>query len=316
MARREAPVASCRASLYALASWLRLQRAQSGLSLAQMSQRTAVSKATVSRAASGHGIPALSVVRTFAQVCGANLVEAERLWKQARYEERSPLGEASQLIHLDYVSTYADLHVHLLEVYRRDGSRPYRALEWQAGENGHLARTTICRVLSRKTRPRRAFVLAFARACGVTGNVTLQAWAHAWERAEAARRHTTTGSARQDGRSPELTDGQARVSGNGLKAPELLLTPALARLVPSSAMPADRGAQRGVPCEGCGAGITTFSDVAVQMGSLLWCVACGHIARPRGRQPHLVLELGAKHRPRACLQRVLMGHHVAHGAAT
>ncbi|MER5905110.1 helix-turn-helix domain-containing protein [Streptomyces mirabilis] len=298
MARPEAPVASCRASLHALASWLRLQRAQSGLSLAQMSQRTTVSKATLSRAASGHGIPALPVVRIFAQACGASPAEAERLWKEARYEERSPLGEATQLIHLDYVSTYADLHAHLLEVYRRDGSRPYRALEQQAGGNGHLARTTICRVLARKTRPRRDFVLAFARACGVTGNVTLQAWAHAWERAEAARRHTTAGSAQQDGRSPESTDGQARVSGSGLKAPELLLTPALARLVPSSVMPADRGAQCGVPCEGCGTGITTFSDVAVQMGSLLWCVTCGHIARPHGRQPHLVLELGAKHAPR------------------
>ncbi|WP_406485924.1 helix-turn-helix domain-containing protein [Streptomyces phaeochromogenes] len=298
MARPEAPVAFCRASLHALASWLRLQRAQSGLSLAQMAQRTTVSKATLSRAASGHGIPALSVVRIFAQVCGASEDEAERLWKQARYEEHSPLGEATQLIHLDYVSTYADLHAHLLEVYRRDGSRPYRDLEQQAGGNGHLARTTICRVLTRKTRPRRDFVVAFVRACGVTGSVTLQAWAHAWERAEAARRHTTAGSARQDGRSPEPTDEEARVSGSGLKVPELLLTPALARLMPSSAMPADRGAQRGVLCEGCGAGITTFSDVAVQMGSLLWCVACGHIARPLGRQPQLVLELGAKHTPR------------------
>ncbi len=263
-----------------------------------MSQRTAVSKATLSRAASGHGIPALSVVRSFAQACSADEDQAERLWKQARYEERSPFGDATQLIHLDYVSTYADLHAHLLEAYRRDGSRPYRALERQAGGNGHLARTTICRVLTRKTRPSRDFVLAFARACGVTGNVTLQAWAHAWERAEAARRHTTVGSARQDGRSLEPAEGQARVSSSGLKAPELLLTPALARLVPSFAVPADRGAQRGVPCEGCGAGITTFSDVAVQMGSLVWCVNCGHIARPHGLQPHLVLELGAKHAPR------------------
>ncbi|MGW0817045.1 helix-turn-helix domain-containing protein [Streptomyces viridiviolaceus] len=294
MARPEAPVASCRASLHALASWLRLYRAQSGLSLAQMSQRTAVSKSTLSRAASGNGIPALSVVRTFAQVCGASPVEAERLWKQARYEERSPIGDATQLIHLDYVNTYADLHAHLLEVYLRDGSRPYRDLEQQAGGNGHLARTTISRVLARKTRPRRDFVLAFARACGVTGNVTLQAWAHAWERAEAARRHTTAGSARQDGRSLEPAEGQARVSGSGLKAPELLLTPALARLVPSFAVPADRREQRGVPCEGCGARITTFSDVAVQMGSRVWCVTCGHIARPHGRQPRLVLELGAE----------------------
>lgn len=241
MARSEAPVTACRASLHALASWLRLQRAQSGLSLAQLSQHTIVSKATLSRAASGHGIPTLSTVRAYARACGASEDEAERLWKQARYEERSPQGEATQLIHLDYVNTYADLHAHLLEVYRRDGSRPYRALEQQAGGNGHLARTTICRVLTRKTRPRRDFVLAFARACGVTGNVILQAWAHAWERAEAARRHTTAGSARQDGRSLEPTEGEARVSGSGLKAPELLLTPALARLVPSSAMPLTAG---------------------------------------------------------------------------
>ncbi|HEY8986352.1 MAG TPA: helix-turn-helix transcriptional regulator [Streptomyces sp.] len=298
MARPEAPVTPCRASLHALASWLRLQRAQTGLSLDQLSQHTTVSKATLSRAASGHGIPTLSTVRAFAQACGASQDEAERLWKQARYEERSPQGEATQLIHLDYVNTYADLHTHLLEVYRRDGSRPYRDLEQQAGGNAQLARTTICRVLTRMTRPRRDFVLAFARACGVTGNVTLQAWAHAWDRAEATRRHTTTRSARQDGRTPEPTQQEARESGRSLKAPQLLLTPALAKLMPSSVAPADRGAQRGVPCEGCGASITTFSDVAVQMGSLLWCVACGHIARPHGRQPQLVLELGEKHTPR------------------
>ncbi|MFF4733576.1 helix-turn-helix domain-containing protein [Streptomyces mirabilis] len=136
MARPETPVASCRVSLHALVSWLRLRRAQSGLSLAQMSQRTTMSKATLSRATSGHGIPALSVVRVFAQACGASPDEAERLWKQARYEERSPLGEATQLIHLDYVNTYADLHAHLLDMYHRDGSRPYRDLEQQAGGNG------------------------------------------------------------------------------------------------------------------------------------------------------------------------------------
>lgn len=299
MGRPEAPVASCRTSLHALASWLRLQRAQSGLSLAQMSQRTTVSKATLSRAASGHGTPALSVVRIFAQACGASPDEAERLWKQARYEERSPLGEATQLIHLDYVNTYADLHAHLLDVYHRDGGRPYRDIEQQAGGHGHLARTTICRVLTRKTRPRRDFVLAFARACGVTGGATLQAWAHAWDRAEAARRHTPQASARQGRRSPEPTHRRSRGSGSELKAPELLLTPVLARLVPPSVMPAAPGAQRGVPCKGCGVGITTFSDVAVQMGSLLWCVACGHVARPQGRQPQLVLELGAKRATRS-----------------
>ncbi|WP_046589649.1 helix-turn-helix domain-containing protein [Streptomyces mangrovisoli] len=293
MARPETPIASCPASLHTLASWLRLQRTQSGLSLAQLSQRTTLSKATLSRAAAGHHIPRLTVVRAYAQACDASSAEAERLWRQARYAQHSQSSETNQLIHLDYVNTYADLHAQLLDAYHRDGSRPYRELEHRAG-HGRLPRTTICRVLTRKTRPRRDFVIAFASACGVTGSSALDAWAHAWDRAEAARRRT---GPRENSRAPEPIQQDAPVAGNDLRAPELLLTPALARRAPVLTKPADREASRGVPCTGCGHGITTFSDVAVQMGSRLWCLACGHVARPHGRQPRLVLELGTPRPP-------------------
>ncbi|MFF7202260.1 helix-turn-helix domain-containing protein [Streptomyces sp. NPDC008141] len=187
MGRAENPIAPCTTSLHALASWLRQRRADAQVSYTELAQRTHFSKATLSRAVSGRTVPRLVVVKALAEVCGADPAEAERLWKGARYDARSGWpGHGASHLRIDYVTTFAGLHLALLELYRRDGSRPYRELERQAGNHGQLPHATIGRVLTQRAHPRREFVLAFIQTCGVTDEDDLEVWGRAWDRAQAA----------------------------------------------------------------------------------------------------------------------------------
>ncbi|MFC4517764.1 MULTISPECIES: hypothetical protein [Streptomyces] len=80
---------------------------------------------------------------------------------------------------------FAELRAALLDLYRKDGSRPYEELE--RASRGVLTHSTLARVLSGITgRPTRHFVIAFAEVCGLRG-VSLNDWEQAWERAEERR---------------------------------------------------------------------------------------------------------------------------------
>ncbi len=83
--------------------------------------------------------------------------------------------------HITYVRDFAELRAALLDLYRKDGSRPYAELERVS--NRVLAHSTISRFVSGVTgRPTRQFVLVFAQVCGMRG-VALNEWGQAWDRA-------------------------------------------------------------------------------------------------------------------------------------
>ncbi|MFI6494700.1 helix-turn-helix domain-containing protein [Streptomyces sp. NPDC050564] len=166
--------------------WLREQRMAAGLNYTQMARRTECSADTLRRAASGRCMPRRQVVLAYAAACGARTTEAERLWRQARYQQAQtvePLVEQPK--HITYVRDFADLHLALVDLHRKSGSRSCRELEERS--DGALSRSTVWRVLNEQTRrPAKPFVMAFAEVCGVRG-IALQAWAHAWDRAEERR---------------------------------------------------------------------------------------------------------------------------------
>jgi transcriptional regulator with XRE-family HTH domain len=193
--RRESPIpADCPRKLAALAGWLRDRRAAAGLTYAGLAAKTGYSVDTLKRAASGSGlVPRKNVVEVFAAGCQAEVPEVERLWKQARYEQTRAEDDRRNrfAMHIDVVSNFAELQAAMLDRYRKDGAQPYRDLEKQAGRGDdgtrRLTHSTLARVLAGKTRPSRAFVLAFAETCGAKDPV---AWGEAWDRAQ--RQHQPT----------------------------------------------------------------------------------------------------------------------------
>ncbi|KOG64698.1 hypothetical protein ADK76_08510 [Streptomyces griseoflavus] len=206
MGRRENPIAPCDKALESLVRWLRGHRTRAGLSYTQLADRIRqlapdagtrpvhCSADTLARAVSGRSMPRLEVVRAYARACGADAAEAQRLWKQARYRQSADAGRPAEPVqHITYVRNFAELRAALLDLYRKDGSRPYTELE--RASKGVLAHSTISRFVSGVTgRPTRQFVLVFAQMCGMRG-VALNEWGHAWDRAEERRlagpRHRT-----------------------------------------------------------------------------------------------------------------------------
>ncbi|MFB6564074.1 hypothetical protein ACFCYH_35195 [Streptomyces sp. NPDC056400] len=89
---------------------------------------------------------------------------------------------------ISYVRNFADLHAALLDLYRKDGSRPYQELE---KGSRWLPHSTVSRVIARTTRPSREFVLAFATECGVRGQA-LKEWEQAFDRVEESRKDAYT----------------------------------------------------------------------------------------------------------------------------
>lgn len=218
MGRRENPIAPCDKALQALSQWLRSRREDAGMNYTQLARRTervrwpalpegvsAKSSAdTLLRAASGaHGVPRRKAVLAYAAACDANLAEADRLWKAARcrqIQEAEPLKEKPK--HITYVRDFADLHLAMVDLYRKDGARSCQELEDLSG--GRLSHSTVWRVLNEQTgRPTRAFVTHFALVCGLRG-VALRDWEQAWDRAEDRR----TGGTKRNSRHPVI-------AGNG-----------------------------------------------------------------------------------------------------
>ncbi|MFD6433914.1 helix-turn-helix domain-containing protein [Streptomyces venezuelae] len=222
MGRREKPVpAGCPKPLATLARWLREQRRHAELSYPQMSRRlhdhppepgpgqTPCSADTLARAAAGHRLPRMAVVRTYALACGADPAEAERLWKRARYHQARAERGLPEALHINYVRNFAELLTALQDQYCKNGARPYQELEEASA--GRLSHSTIARLMTGRTgRPSRFFVITFAEVCGLRG-LALEAWGQAWDRAEEQRtgqaaprpRRAATAEVPRSGRRPQ-----------------------------------------------------------------------------------------------------------------
>jgi transcriptional regulator with XRE-family HTH domain len=186
MGRRETPVRTSSKALSELALLLRSQRQTSGLTYAQLAAVTGTSASSLSRATKGERLPSLAVVEAFAIGCGTDKRKAVTLWRKARYstiQRTDPKSDQAPLMP-QYIHNFAQLHVAMVELYRRAGSPPLRWLEsTPAGQHGRLPRSSVSRVLRGQAIPRKELLVAFVQACATSGRVDTDVWAAAWEQA-------------------------------------------------------------------------------------------------------------------------------------
>ncbi|MGW4624538.1 helix-turn-helix domain-containing protein [Streptomyces rubiginosohelvolus] len=180
MGRREEPVGADGVAR-PLAVWLRRQRERAGISYRELARKTKYSEDTLRRAASGRAVPTVEVARAFADACGADPREAERLRKNAHVRRsRSKLQEPQgRLLDIEYVNTFDELRRCMIRAYEHSGSPSYRELSANLNAYGPISRSTLSRFFWNKSKPSREFTLAFARSCG---QVAIESWARAWER--------------------------------------------------------------------------------------------------------------------------------------
>ncbi|MEU6242775.1 helix-turn-helix transcriptional regulator [Streptomyces sp. NPDC047024] len=173
--------------------FLRKGRTRKGLSYAELAQRTsAYSAATLQRAASGRGVPGRQVAREYAMACGLDVDATDRLWLEARREERrEQYGvERRSVPKPRMLRDLADLGAGLADVHEKGGAPSRRDMERRARAAGDsLSSSAAQRIVTRRQVPSsRKQLVAFLRACEVPEKDHAE-WVQAWAR---VRRHHVT----------------------------------------------------------------------------------------------------------------------------
>lgn len=189
MARPEAPVDHTVPELGKFAELLRSLRRQAGWTYAEMAAETAVSAATLKRAASGKHLPNLTVTIQYAASCITRLPDPDALvgtsvialWQKAAtaVDEAKRAGHRSTVLPKpQYVRDEGDLSGALRDAWAWSGRPSTRCVE--KASNGHVPRSTANVIASAHGVPRdfRQYI-AYLRACRVTGK-TLEPWLRAW----------------------------------------------------------------------------------------------------------------------------------------
>ncbi|MGW9595402.1 helix-turn-helix domain-containing protein [Streptomyces chartreusis] len=170
--------------------FLRKGRSRKQLSYAELAQRTsAYSAATLQRAASGQTVPSRQVARAYAMACGLDLDETDRLWLDARREERAEHHntERRSVPKPRMMRDLADLGAGLADAHERAGAPSRREMERRArAARTALSSSAAQRIISRQQIPSsREQLVAFLRACEVPERDHAE-WLQAWAR---VRRH-------------------------------------------------------------------------------------------------------------------------------
>lgn len=241
MGRREEPVGADGVAR-TLALWLRRQRERADISYRELARETKYSEDTLRRATSGKVVPTRGVVRTFANACGADPREAERLRKSAHVRHRrikrsEPLG---RLLDIEKVNTFDELRRYMIDAYERIGSPSYRELATNPSIYDPPSRSALSRFFWNKSKPSREFTLAFARSCG---QVDIRPWAQAWERCAY---QTDKQDRNRDRHSPTRPS-----SHSAYHAPRVQ-----------------------VDCDGCYRNLTISAGSSVKTDSQFWCSSC------------------------------------------
>jgi transcriptional regulator with XRE-family HTH domain len=241
MGRREQPVGADGVAR-TLALWLRRERERAGISYRELARETKYSEDTLRRAASGKVVPTPEVVRTFANACGADPREAERLRKNAHVRHRRIKRNESlgRLLDIEHVNRFDELRRCLIDAYERSGSPSYRELAANPSAYGPLSRSSLSRFFWNKYKPSREFTLAFARSCG---QADIKPWARAWERCAD---RTDRQSMIRDRNSPTRSS-----SHSAYHVPEVQ-----------------------VHCNGCYRSVTIVTGSSVKADSQFWCSSC------------------------------------------
>ncbi|MEU7074202.1 helix-turn-helix transcriptional regulator [Streptomyces narbonensis] len=206
MGRQERAVAAGTRQSEALAWWLRHQRQRLGLTYAEMAFKIhgEVTASALSRAASGRGVPSRRAVEAYAQACEADMAEARRLWKAARWaaqqgprkpaapgdvQDRHLADKVEQFVtHPEVLEDFAQMRRAMIQLRAREGQPSLDELQRRAGrapDGRHhlLPKSSLSSVLHGHSIPLRRHITAFTRALGLgEGKVAL--WERAWDRIE------------------------------------------------------------------------------------------------------------------------------------
>lgn len=180
-------------ALRALVLWLRAQRQRAGLTYQQMAKLTGHAHSTLSRAAQGNRVPRLRVAEAYAHACQADVGDVRRLWRRARQAgvQGSSTAEPAAGVRPEYVSDFSTLHTAMTALRHSAGVPSLRELAQRAGGHGELPRATLQRIVSQQAIPSRHHLVAFAKACGVSGSAVRE-WSAAWDRASGLRTERAT----------------------------------------------------------------------------------------------------------------------------
>ncbi|MFI1524895.1 hypothetical protein [Kitasatospora cineracea] len=201
MGRHEKAVVASTRQLEDLALWLRAQRQVRGLTYTQMATAStpAYISTAFSRAASGSSVPTWNLTEAYAQVCGADLRTAHRLWRAARWAEHRSRQEARAdgqdiaakwydvlATQLRLISDYVSLRRAMIGLRAKGGQPSLARLQKLAGRSAsggwRLPASSLVAILRGEAVPGIRHVLAFVRAMG-DGRREAE-WAAAWNRAE------------------------------------------------------------------------------------------------------------------------------------
>jgi len=171
------------------ARYIRGEELVRGLPYAELARRADCAVSTLQRAASGTRVPTRAVVLAYANGCRLDVDVADRLWHEARCEERSSPARADA-VPPKMIQDQAELGVALVDLHERNGAPSHREMERRArrARAGPLSRSGIQRTLARRRVPAsEEELVAFLVACQVPEDERLE-WVWAWQRARRQRR--------------------------------------------------------------------------------------------------------------------------------
>ncbi|GAA0454584.1 hypothetical protein Ade02nite_03060 [Paractinoplanes deccanensis] len=201
-------------------------RVAAGLSVSELAERISYSKPAISEAADGWHLPSEELTVAYARACGGSPGEwvakrnaaASTSGRTPRSREapagvgeisEEPPSASAEPATPDSVHTPAELANGLRHL---KGARSYRDLARSRGADPGdddrrfvLAPSTLSDLLLGKTMPSRRTMVAFLRACDVSGHEE-RAWLAAWERVSTAHLHKPAGAVR-------VRDARARLLG-------------------------------------------------------------------------------------------------------
>ncbi|MFF3090531.1 helix-turn-helix domain-containing protein [Streptomyces nojiriensis] len=168
---------------------MRDARRQAGLTYRDMAARAVFSPVTFSRAATGERIPRLPVVEAYAQICGAPVDEARRLWRSARHAEyrqvhpdSSGSGRGLNASRPALIREPAEMMTALQALYIKAGAMPIKEMERRAGGHGRLPHSTVHRMLRGRSMLGMDQLASLLQVCEVP-LVERREWCRAWNRA-------------------------------------------------------------------------------------------------------------------------------------
>ncbi|WP_344031532.1 helix-turn-helix transcriptional regulator [Streptomyces luteireticuli] len=169
-----------------LSERLKKLKEYSGLSYAEIAEKTGVSVSTLKRGVAGTNVPKLTTVVDFAGACGGTAqdeAEIRMLWRAARRAPRA--NGRTSMPNPQYIKDKADLSGALVKMYHWAGAPTLREMQDRASAFNVLPHSQAHRIVRGETLPcSRAQFIGYLKACEIPEEMH-EAWLHVWDKVMA-----------------------------------------------------------------------------------------------------------------------------------